>query len=445
MSTKSSSGHSILGTIFVIGLLVGLIGLGVFLSRFLELVETLGHNIPQNNLSLDYVTALVWAIALGTSILFWPVPFKDKKSLLLIWLVRVLVALGFMLLYEAHYPGLDSYDYFTRATLMNFPWHVEQSLGTHIITVLAWLNQQVIPASYHATKISFSMVGLIALYIFYRAAVIFLQREDNRVFYVLSLFPTILFWSSVLGKEPIILLGIALYTYGVVGMYQFKKKHFLVILLLGVMISMMIRLWMGPILIAPLIIIILYLRSQSVIFKVVGIVLVSTMFFLSMNYFKDYFRFESTDDVLEFSSNLSQSWAIGGSAQVLNTELTTISSISVFLPLGMFTALFRPMPGEFLSNPYAVMASLDNLGLLLLLGLALKRKCWRELRKPLIMWATLLVVLWAVFYAPVSYQNLGTAMRYKLQILPVFLGLLLYLAQPRTKILSIHRDKFEAS
>jgi len=64
------------------------------------------------------------------------------------------------------------------------------------------------------------MVGFIAMYIFYRTAVIFLHHEDKRLFYTLALFPSIVFFSSILGKDPIVLLGIALYVYGVVGIYQ---------------------------------------------------------------------------------------------------------------------------------------------------------------------------------------------------------------------------------
>jgi hypothetical protein len=48
-----------------------------------------------------------------------------------------------------------------------------------------------------------------------------------------------------------------------------------------------------------------------------------------------------------------------------------------------------------------------------------------------VLWAVLLVVIWASLYGPISYQNLGAAVRFRLQVLPVELLILLYLARPR--------------
>jgi len=415
---------------------LGAIGLGMIcmsIPRFFSfLIEAIGFNIHQKNLPMDYVIGLMWAIVLGMSILFWPVPSKDKNSLLLIWLVRVLVTLGFMVLVEAHYPGMDAYGYFNMSMTPNCPWKNIWSMnGTQIITALAWLHHQILPCSYYATKVSFSMSGFIAMYIFYRTAVIFSHHENKRIFYVLALFPSTLFWSSILGKDPIVLLGVALYAYGVVGIYQFKKKRFLGILLLGVMIAMVIRMWMGLILLAPLTIFVFYLRQRSGIFKAVLIILISIAFLFSLNRFKNGFQLESGDDVLQTATNLSQSASTGGSSPGLSMEFTSPGKLIAFLPIGIFTVLFRPLPGEFFSNPFAFIASIENLAFLAWLVLALKRKRWRELKNPLGMWAISVVVIWTILYAPVSSGNLGTAMRYKIQILPILLILLLHMLPPR--------------
>jgi hypothetical protein len=50
-----------------------------------------------------------------------------------------------------------------------------------------------------------------------------------------------------------------------------------------------------------------------------------------------------------------------------------------------------------------------------------------ELREePLLLWGVLFVVVWATIYGFVSYQNMGSAARFKLQVLPVMLGLIFY-------------------
>jgi hypothetical membrane protein len=78
-----------------------------------------------------------------------------------------------------------------------------------------------------------------------------------------------------------------------------------------------------------------------------------------------------------------------------------------------------------------LLAGLENLLLLFLLSLAIIRTRWKDFKNPIILWATLLVLTWATVYSFISSQNLGAAVRFKLQILPILLGLLLYLGQQR--------------
>jgi hypothetical protein len=99
--------------------------------------------------------------------------------------------------------------------------------------------------------------------------------------------------------------------------------------------------------------------------------------------------------------------------------------------MGVFTALFRPLPGE-VPNLFGFIQSLENVALLLLLIMAIKRTRLEELKDPLVVWAILLVLAWASVYGMATY-NLGTLVRFRLQILPMFLGLLLYLSRRRVK------------
>jgi hypothetical protein len=127
---------------------------------------------------------------------------------------------------------------------------------------------------------------------------------------------------------------------------------------------------------------------------------------------------------------LSRLWNYGGSAQVITTDFTRIDQLIAFIPFGAFTALFRPLPGEVL-NLFGLLAGLENLLLLFLLSLAVIRTRWKDFKNPLVLWATLLVLTWATVYSFISFQNLGAAVRFKLQILPILLGLLLYLGRRR--------------
>lgn len=415
--------------LFFAGAIVSATLLGLALPEFLRLVVAWGHKIPQPDLQGDYVTACIWATVLGASIFIWPVPSQDKRILFKLWLVRCFVTLGFMLLYENYY-GLDAYYYFASSLQDNFPWEeVGLGSGTANITALCWLHNQVFPATYHSLKVSFSLLGLLAVYIFYRSSQ-FLMTTNNNFLYILGLFPSILFWSSILGKDPIVLLGIALYIYGVCSWYKSKKWQSLILLAMGVTIAAIVRIWLGPILLFPLIIFAVSAIRRTVP-RLLFVAVAIAAFLLTINQFTLYFGLESTADTIATANNLSQGLSQGGSAQEV-PEITNLSQMIAFVPVGIFTVLFRPLPGEVL-NPFGLLAGIENLLLLGLFGRAVTRIRWQTLRSPLTSWAIILVLTWSTIYGFFS-SNLGAAVRFKLQILPMLLILLLYLMKSRYRL-----------
>lgn len=410
------------------------ISIGLSAPFLLNIATSLGHNIPQEELATDYLIGLIWAVILGLSILIWPVPSRHKTGLIVIWSAKIFITLGFMLLYEAHYSTLDAYSYFSTSNQSWFTFNgFKIGAGTANIINIAWLHNQVLPVSYHALKVSFAMIGLVAVYIFYLAAVIFMKRENKYLLYAFALFPSILFWSSIIGKDPIILFGVSLYTYGVIGWYRFEKLRFIWILVSGLIIIAFIRLWMVPILFAPLSI--FFLRSRWSLTSKTAIIVFSIGILLFMlNYVTSYFNIGSIQQFLDFINFYSHRWAYGGSSLEV-PEFNSIFSLIIFIPLGAFTALFRPLPGDVM-NFFGILAGLENLFLLILLFRAVKKNHLKDLKEPIILWAVLLILTWAIVYSFISYQNLGTAVRFKLQVLPILLGLLFYLGRQDITIIS---------
>lgn len=406
------------------------VSIGLVVPGFLDMVVLLGHNIPQDDLATDYVIAVVWAIVLGMSILAWPVPFRDKKDLLWVWFAKILMVLGFMLIYEHHYSAMDTYSYFDGPRQSDYVWEGITLWGSYKnIMSLIWLHHQALPESFHALKLSFAMIGLVAVYLFYRAAVIFLQREVKHVFYVLALFPSVLFMSSTIGKEPIVLLGIAFYIYGFVGWYRLKQNRYILVLMLGVTIIMFLRIWLVPIFLMPSVIVLL-LRKGNKVLKMALVVLACIVVCFSLHQVVNWLGIETIQGIVKKVDTLAVGFRRGGS-QIGTTRFNSIGDLVAYVPLGIFTALFRPLPGEILSS-FGLLASIENVVLLFLLCRAVRRTHWRELKEPMVIWAILLVFTWATVYGFLS-QNLGTVVRYKLQILPVLLGLLLYLGRRRPR------------
>jgi hypothetical protein len=297
--------------------------------------------------------------------------------------------------------------------------------GNTLIGV-AWIQTFFLPDSYHALKVTFAMVGMVAVYVFYRAAVMYMGEEQPRLLYILGLYPSILFWSSILGKDPIQLLGIALYVYGVVGWVRMKRWSYYVPLVGGVVLASSIRFWAAPILLLPLFFL-MVLRARGALAKTTFLVVGGLAAGLVVARFADRLGVAALQDFLDIAQRLGRGWE-GGSSVQQTVQFTGLRSVLLFLPQGMFTALFRPLPGEVM-NPFGLMAGLEDLFLLVLLGLAILRTRMRRLRDPLVLWAILLLATWAGLYGFISSYNMGAAVRFKLQMLPLLVALLLYLSR----------------
>lgn len=412
-----------LAAVLLVAMLVILAG-----PYWLNLVVDLGHNIPQANLADDYMIGVVWCALLGFSIVFWPVPARDKKILLWLWGAKAAVMLVIMLYVESHYDVMDAFSYFIASGDQSVPWFPLESsfLGNYSVIDIARLQRILLRVdSYQATKVTFGMIGLAGLYITYRAAFLFVGEERPRLLWILGLWPSILYWSSILGKEPVALLGVSLYIYGTIGLYKLRRRSYLAFVILGLIVVMFIRVWMGPILLVPLMFFVLF-AVRGIIPKVGILIVAAGVLWFGVRGIQSRFRVENREEATETLNAMSNYNEGGGSSLT-----TTIRSDSpAFLPLGMFTALFRPLPGE-VANIFGWFAGLDDLGLLLLFVAAVYRTRMKELGNPLILWAAGVIITWSMAYASISYSNLGTTARTKLQILPAFLAFLLYMSQPR--------------
>jgi hypothetical protein len=391
--------------------------------------------------------------------------------------------LGLMLFYEYYYQT-DGFGYFAAARCDISEWKaMEVGTKSFPIVFMAWLHQNSFLNSFHATKVSFGMIGLVGIYVFYRAVVAFLQDEKLWLLYFFALFPTIIFWSSIYGKEPFILLFIAIYCYGVIRWFRSSSFVYIFCALSGILLVAFFKSWMGPILVLPLLISTLIFPMKNRKIKIAAIIVLSLASLYFIDQFSKHFNLKSSQDLTAQANTKSYNFANGGSSirtkgieseasvkagrvefviepgreasvkagrvesitkpgreasvkagRVEGTDRIKFKSLRemiLYIPRGIFTVLFRPLLGE-VNNVFGFLAGLEDAFLLILFVLAMKRLRWRELLDPIIIWAILLIVLWASLYGFVGF-NLGTVCRYRLQILPIFLGLLMYLVRDRDK------------
>lgn len=396
-------------------------GLAVVLCVGLSI--QLGQNLPVVDVSRDYVVALVVATILGALILVWPLQPGEKAACLLLWLLKMFVTLVVMLWYESRYEILDSYGYFLQSlqpaqefTFFNY------AIGTEVMPRFFAALWRVMPESYHAAKVVCAYFGLAAFVFFARAFEVMTSKPRIHFLVAIGIFPSMLFWSSIAGKDPLILFGIAVATYAASLWYQRGGKwSYLVMFLLAAAFAALIRPWIGAMLVVSL----LFAATARSLWRQFGgwgIAVISVAGLACMTLALKMLSSQMAGLLLTLETT-SNAFAGGGSGINAPLAFSSWKDVLVFLPVGVFTALFRPLPGE-VGNAFGLLAGLENVFLLLLtVGVAwwvLAGRgggAWRK--RPVVLWVLLSVVIWAGLYAFLSYQNLGTGVRFKAQILPL--------------------------
>ena len=252
----------------------------------------------------DCLAGVVTARVLLAAIIAWPVSQQHRMVLILLWIIRCGMTLGVMLAYEAAY-GLDATGYYRTGLSLNDPvgWlaFCEGTKNiTGIVGLLSWITE-----SYSAIKVIFSYVGLIVAYVFYRSAVLCLGRENIAVLHMLGLFPSLLFWTSIVVKDPIVLFEIAIYCYGVARLITQHNITTAAYVAAGLVIASFIRIWLGIIFVTPPATTYVMASRASALTKTMFLLVAIPGFLLAFRRFADRFSLESTEDLIKTTDYIS--------------------------------------------------------------------------------------------------------------------------------------------
>lgn len=201
-----------------------------------------------------------------------------------------------------------------------------------------------------AVKLVNSGIGAVGSVLFYKAYVLYYGRMSRALQLLLFFSPTLLYWSSIHGKDPLTFFSLGL---GYWGTAKFTKgrssKGFLVCLLAGLCLF----------LIRPHVACV-YLAALSVVFVVrslsrkrsLGTKLASVscliLVILAANFVVDDYLQEqasSAEAILETVSARHDALDTGNSAIDVPTLMGWSAALE-YLPLGAATVMFRPFPWE---------------------------------------------------------------------------------------------------
>ncbi len=429
------------------------VGFAVWLSLN---IRAFGHHFAhlQPNLELDYVVGILMWIVFAVGIL---VAGGDSRRMLLLgWVGKLFVALVAMLFYEQLYDS-DSTSYFSfRLTR----YHPQADLrDTDLITNILLIfnadpnNENIgsanfmrlfalitfwMPPYFHALKVVFAFFGFLGSWYFYRAVVVALGREYLPAFYLLVFSPSIMFWSSTLGKDPLVFLFIGLYAYGgAIWLVQGRLTAFWLIGtgILGVSI---VRPWVSLMGMAALLAASVVGRRRLWQAAVLALAGAAGFYLYWENISLVFGDVVLSEFILQRAEGVAQDTARSGGSGGELPDLKGGASLGTALPWIIFTGLFRPLPFD-ITNPLTALAAAENTAVLCLALVAICRFRLVYFRDALVLWPILFCLMWATLYGLIVMANFGTGVRYKLQVWPFLVMVLLLLTHKEGRALLASR------
>ncbi len=410
---------------------------GLMFPIFFQYLNGIQLSVSTSSVIPQYLTGVVWALVL--SVVIFLLPLEERATLMWLWAFRCSLTLGVMIFYEKSY-ALDAFMYYKDAMsdTIHFSWM--EFHGTSNTTALLWLLNNVLPffSSYHALKVFFSFIGFWGVYFFYLSYKHYFGG-NIRLLWVLGIFPSLAFWSSIIGKDPVSLLGLGIFSYGCVKSLKEVTPRSIWYIIIGSVIMSYIRFWLPLIFIIPLLVsVIITMKSQFDAYRMVGIIAIGFVAYTLFGFFLENLQLRSITDTYDRLNMVSRAWSTGGSSLVVPI-FHSWADVIKFIPNGMFTSLFRPLPGE-VKNFFGAFAGIESLLLLMLTIRTFVVWQGHELKTKMFIYLTATICVWSAIYGFISYQNLGTAVRFKIQILP-FLILLIFLSSDKTGLQKLAEAK----
>jgi hypothetical protein len=420
------TGRKLPGSLFIlIALFLALGTVGLTLATtgtFSTYVRDCGVNVPAaGDMFGDYLQGCAWALALGLTVPFWPGLGQYRTKLVLLWAAKCFFSLIVALPYEQGYPGLDAYYYFSTSenfdVLRSFTGH---QLGYEVIYALGKIHRLIGPGSYHAMKISFSFAGLAGLYIWQLAADLITPADkpvDLLTWFICL--PSVLMWSSILGKDPVLLFACGLAVYGAVRFWRDGTATPFFVFVLGIAFTALIRPWLAIIILAPAAYLILKGKHSILVRSATLLLALGAAAFCAFMVI-DTLALQQAGDLQKFSDMFGNKASSGLDVQL---DYGDTSSVVAFMPYGMLVALFAPFPWQ-VRNAFSAVASVEATLLLILFIWVFVKSRRQIFSDKLSQFALGMIVLWAMFYSLLAFRDLGSAVRFRLQVLPVMVILL---------------------
>ncbi len=348
--------------------------------------------------------------------------FTKNKKLLNIWIIKGFgITLIFMLFYELKYRWMDTYYYAMKAFIRHFP--SINSTGTENVASINSYFTLLVGDSYYSLKVLNAFIGFLGLILLYKTYEYIMQKSDlkidDRFIYIFFLFPTVLFWSSILGKDPLNLFFIGVFSYAFIHIIDNFKLRYLLMIIIAIWWVSYIRSWWSIIMITS---IFFYFIKINSIKNFIFFIIVVPIFAIAALQFLQTQGISSFDQAFSKMAETSKNLSYGGSSVGVHM-ITGFGDYLLYYIPNLFTSLYRPMPWD-IRNPFTALAAIENV-ILFYLSYKYIFKKWKDIyNNRYLRFYIMLIFSWSLLYVIISPTNLGMAVRFKLQVLPAMLILI---------------------
>ncbi len=380
-------------------------------------------NLGVTDPTLDYIVGLIGASLLTVVIL--AIPFKNKDIVMLAWLAKLIVIFGIAYFYETQI-NVDEHIYYLGALKEYYSTFIP-SQGTANITLLIGYINSLFP-SFRLAVIVFAFIGFIGQYLFWYAFSLLSNIQSRTTLIAIMFFPSLIFWTHILGKEPIIFFAISLYMLGLSYLKERRTPSAIILLVISFILFAYIRVWLVGIFAVALIISLLLLRlhafAKLIIAIVAGIgILISIRYIIIFT--RDY-HISTINDLVSTLSLLTRNLASGNTAQYFNIQ--SLWDYFSQLPSLSFSLFFRPLPWEAPPTLFGAFTAVENSIFFLVSCVALAILLYKKLyTSQFVQMMIVHILCWDLVYVFIGTRNFGAGSRFKIQILPFVLFLLYYI------------------
>ena len=165
----------------------------------------------------------------------------NNKDYLYLWIIKGGVTLFILLGYEYAY-GIDSYMYYALGVFA--PEGITYNgTSTDNIIFLTNILTNFVGNSYYSLKVIYSFFSFIGLVFLYKSYLLIIDINkinssiQKQFMYILFLFPSILFWSSTLGKDSLNLFFVGIFIYNllkILNRFNIWNVIFILLVIIGI-------------------------------------------------------------------------------------------------------------------------------------------------------------------------------------------------------------------